>query len=67
MLVSFALPAFAYGANEIIKNFETDNGDIVVVHGNFEDANYNIPLVKRVIGTENQTLVIDFKNKTIII
>lgn len=29
MLVSFALPAFAYGANEIIKNFETDNGDIV--------------------------------------
>ena len=29
MLVSIALPAFAYGANEIIKNFETDNGDIV--------------------------------------
>jgi len=45
--------------------YTPDNGDIVVVHGNFEDANYNIPLVKRVIGTENQTLVIDFKNKTV--
>ena len=34
--------------------YEPENGDIVVVHGNYGD--YNLPLVKRVIATEGQTI-----------
>ena len=48
-------------------SYKPENGDIVVIHGDFDKPNdvYNVPLVKRVIATENQTLVIDFLKQTI--
>lgn len=48
-------------------SYKPENGDIVVIHGDFDKPNdvYNVPLVKRVIATENQTLVINFLKQTI--
>ena len=37
--------------------YEPENGDIVVIHGDYE--HYNLPLVKRVIATEGQTIEIN--------
>ncbi len=45
--------------------YEPENGDIVVVHGNYGD--YNLPLVKRVIATEGQTITINIKTKQVFI
>ena len=45
--------------------YEPENGDIVVIHGNYE--NYNVPLVKRIIATEGQTITINVKNKQVFI
>lgn len=43
--------------------YEPENGDIVVIHGNYE--NYNIPLVKRVIATEGQTIQINMLTRSV--
>lgn len=46
--------------------YQPKNGDVVVIHSNkFEQAHYRTPLVKRVVATENQTLQVDFYNRTI--
>lgn len=49
--------------------YKPKNGDIVVIHStDLEDKNgykYDIPLVKRVIATENQTLKVNFAEGTI--
>ncbi len=45
--------------------YEPNNGDIVVIHGNYE--NYTVPLVKRVIATEGQTIKINTKTKQVFI
>ncbi len=42
---------------DFLNTYEPDNGDIVVIHGNYE--HYNSPIVKRVIATEGQTVKID--------
>ncbi len=49
--------------------YQPKNGDVVVVHNTKLDGydqkditDYSVPLVKRVIATENQTLSIDFNN-----
>ena len=48
--------------------YQPKNGDIVVIHdanlgSDLEDKDhYTVPLVKRIIATENQTLSIDFNN-----
>jgi len=39
------------------NTYDPDNGDIVVIHGNYQY--YNTPIVKRVIATEGQTIKID--------
>ena len=36
----------------LFNTYEPDNGDIVVIHGNYK--NYNSPIVKRVIATSGQ-------------
>ena len=41
----------------LFGTYSPENGDIVVVHGDYEY--YNKPLVKRVIATEGQTIEID--------
>ena len=41
----------------LFNTYEPDNGDIVVIHGNYK--HYNSPIVKRVIATEGQTIKID--------
>ena len=45
--------------------YEPKNGDIVVIHGNYE--NYSVPLVKRVIATEGQTITINTKTKQVFV
>ncbi len=58
---------------DVFFSYEPENGDIVVIHGDFEnyykqtyDGNYKIahnysdPIVKRVIATGGQTIKIDF-------
>jgi len=45
--------------------YEPENGDIVVIHGNYE--NYKLPIVKRVIATEGQTLTINIETKQVFI
>ena len=45
------------------NTYEPDNGDIVVIHGNYE--HYNSPIVKRVIATEGQTIKIDCVNRKV--
>ncbi len=46
--------------------YQPKNGDVVVVHSNkLENSHYRTPLVKRVIATGNQTLKVDFYNRTI--
>ena len=45
--------------------YEPENGDIVVIHGNYE--NYTLPLVKRVIATEGQTITINIHTKQVFI
>ena len=49
----------------IFGTYTPDNGDIVVVHGDYEY--YNKPLVKRVIATEGQTIEIDCNTKQVYI
>lgn len=43
--------------------YTPENGDIIVFHQTGES--YNEPIVKRVIATEGQHIVIDFYNKTV--
>lgn len=45
--------------------YSPDNGDIVVIDGGQQFAPYTDPIVKRVIATSGQTLIIDFKNEAI--
>ena len=51
----------------IISNllYTPDNGDIIVFHSPSEQ--FEFPLVKRVIGKENQTVDIDFENGNVIV
>ncbi len=46
--------------SDLFLSYEPKEGDIVVVHGNFEGTYYDKPLVKRVIATEGQTVRIQF-------
>ena len=46
--------------SDLFLSYEPKEGDIVVVHGNFEGTHYDKPLVKRVIATEGQTVRIQF-------
>ena len=47
----------------VLGTYEPNNGDIVVIHGNFEY--YNKPLVKRIIATEGQTIEINCTTKEV--
>ncbi len=47
--------------------YSPKNGDIVVIHGDFEGADYDKPLVKRVIATGGQTIKIDFNTRELFI
>ena len=49
----------------VFGTYTPENGDIVVVHGDYEY--YNKPLVKRVIATEGQTIEIDCNTKQVYI
>lgn len=64
----------------VFFSYEPENGDIVVVHGNFENyistthnnqyevyPTYSDPIVKRVIATGGQTIVINFKTSEIFV
>lgn len=41
-------------------SYTPKQGDVVVIHGDFEGKEYDNPLIKRVIATEGQTIRIDF-------
>jgi signal peptidase I len=46
--------------------YEPEGGDIIVFHQtSHDDPRFNEPIVKRVIATEGQHVVIDFKNKQV--
>ena len=62
----------------VFFTYEPKNGDIVVIHGNFENyieetsnhqyevyPTYSDPIVKRVIATSGQTIMIDFKTSNV--
>lgn len=64
----------------VFFSYEPDNGDIVVIHGNFENyistthnnqyevyPTYSDPIVKRVIATGGQTIKIDFKTSEVFV
>ncbi len=46
--------------SDFLLTYEPEQGDIVVIKGDFENDAYNIPLVKRVIATEGQHVKIEF-------
>ena len=49
----------------LFGTYEPDNGDIVVIHGDYEY--YNKPLVKRVIATEGQKIDINCQTRQVYI
>lgn len=67
--------------SNVLFTYEPKNGDIVVVHGDFENYykhkyegynhfmnyNYSSPIVKRVIATEGQKVKIDYKTNEVFV
>lgn len=53
--------------SNILFTYTPQNGDIVVIHGDFEGSDYDKPLVKRVIATGGQTVKIDFNSRELFI
>ena len=53
--------------SNILFTYTPENGDIVVIHGDFKGTNYDRPLVKRVIATGGQTIKIDFDSREVFI
>lgn len=49
----------------LFGTYEPDNGDIVVIHGDYEY--YNKPLVKRIIATEGQKIEINCQTRQVYI
>jgi signal peptidase I len=62
------LPTLEDTQNLLVSNvnYQPKNGDIVVFHQiNDQDPRYNEPIIKRVIATEKQHVVIDFAQGTV--
>ena len=53
--------------SNVLFTYTPENGDIVVIHGDFEDDRFDKPLVKRVIATGGQTIKIDFNSREVFI
>ena len=51
--------------SNVFFSYEPQNGDIVVIHGNFE--HYDKPIIKRVIATEGQRVVIDYNTNSVFV
>lgn len=53
--------------SDFMLSYEPEQGDIVVIKGDFDNKAYNIPLVKRVIATEGQDVKIEFFDDTSVV
>ena len=53
--------------SNVLFTYTPENGDIVVIHGDFEDDRFDKPLVKRVIATGGQTIKYDLLTRELFV
>ena len=52
--------------SDLFLSYKPKQGDIVVVHGDFEGEDFDKPIVKRVIATGGQTVRIEFEESNLV-